>query len=213
MRGRSRSPLIVTQKKARMKKSLQAWSRRATAALLLFVCATIFLRGNWFVALCVTAGGGCIWGFFAARRAWRARAAVLRDVDAMDDGQFIAYAAELLKAQGYTVHKANHSSEWHADLLLTRGKTRLLCRLHHQTRRVERNAIVSALAAMHALGCSRAMVVANRPFTRAARSCARQNDCILIDREGLANLALQHRQGHRVLAFPREEAASIRRRK
>lgn len=213
MRGRPRSPLIVMQQKTRVKKRLRTWGSKATAALLLFVFATIFLRGNWLVALFVTGGGIWIWGFFAARRAWHARAAVLRDVDVMDDGQFIAYAAELLKAQGYTVHKANHSSDWHADLLLTRGKTHLLCRLHHQTSRVERNAIVGALAAMHALGCSRTIVIANQPFTRAARSFARQNDCVLIDREGLANLVLQHRQGHRVLAFPREEAAGIRRRK
>jgi restriction system protein len=213
MKGRPRSPVVVTQQKTRVKKSLRALGIRVTAALLLFVFATIFLRGNWLVALFVTGGGIWLWSVLAARRKWHARAAVLHDVDAMDDGQFVAYAAELLKVQGYTVHKATRSADWHADLLLTRGKTHLLCRLHHQAGRVDRKTVVGALAAMHAHGCTRAMVVANQPFTRAARYFARQNDCVLIDREGLANLVLQYRQGHRVLAFPREEAAGIRRRK
>jgi hypothetical protein len=35
----------------------------------------------------------------------------------------------------------------------------------------------------------------------------------LIDRAGLANLVAQHRQGHRVLPFEREETARLRRRK
>ncbi|MCS6927735.1 MAG: restriction endonuclease [Candidatus Binatia bacterium] len=213
MPGRPRFPVIVAQQKARVKRGLRAWGVKATAVLLLFVFATILLRGNWLVALFVTGGGIWAWVLYTARRNWQIRAAVLRDVDAMAEEQFRAYAAELLKAQGYAVHRANRSPEWYGDLLLTRGKIHLFCRLYHQPGKVEKSVIVGALAGMHAHGCSRAMVLASRPVTPAARLYARQYDCVLIDRDGLAHLVMQHRQGHRVLAFPREETASIRRRK
>jgi len=36
---------------------------------------------------------------------------------------------------------------------------------------------------------------------------------VLIDRKGLASLVAQYRQGHRVLAFDREEVLGLRRRK
>lgn len=213
MSGRPRFPVIVTQQQAGVRKGLRTWAVKATAALLLFVFATILLRGNWLVALFVTGGGIWAWVLYTARRHWQIRAAVLRDVDAMTEEQFRAYAAELLKTQGYAVHRANRSSDWHGDLLLTRGKTHLFCRLYHHPGKVEKSVIVGALAGMHAHGCSRAMVVASRPFTPAARLYARQYNCVLIDRDGLAHLVMQHRQGHRVLAFPREEIAHIRRRK
>lgn len=213
MPGRPRFPVIVTQQTTRVKKGLRVWGVKVTAALLLFVFATILLRGNWLAALFVTAGGIWAWVLYTARRNWQIRAAVLRDVDGMTEEQFRAYAAELLKAQGYAVHRANRSPDCHGDLLLTRGKTHLFCRFYHHPGKVEKSVIVGALAGMRAHGCSRAMVVASRPFTPAARLYARQHDCVLIDRNGLAHLMVQHRQGHRVLAFPREEMVHIRRRK
>ena len=66
---------------------------------------------------------------------------------------------------------------------------------------------------MHAHGYGHAMILANQRFTRRARKLARREGCVLIDRKGLASLVAQYRQGHRVLAFDREEVLGLRRRK
>jgi HJR/Mrr/RecB family endonuclease len=213
MKERSHSKAVVSPQKVWVKKHTRTWGIKATAAVLLLVFITILLRGNWPIAFLVVSAGMGLWGFLDVRHHRRARAAILHEVEAMDDGQLLAYAADLLRTQGYTVHKANPSLDSRTDLLLTRGKTHLLCRLQRQSGWVSRNAIAGALAATHAHGCTRAMIVTNQAFTRSARSLARQNDCVLIDGDALASLVLQHRQGHRVLVFHREEAARIRRRK
>jgi hypothetical protein len=213
MKGRSRSKAVVVPQKARTRKSSREWIVRATAALLLIVFVTVLLRGNWPLALLVIGAGVGTWGFLDVRNRRRERTAVLEDVDRMEESRFLTYAADLLRSQGYTIHKPNRPLDSCADLLLTRGKTHFLCRLQRQSGSVARNVVTGTLAAMHVYGCTRAMVIANQRFTRSARSFARQNDCILIDRGGLANLVLQHRQGHRVIVFHCEEASRLRRRK
>lgn len=186
---------------------------RGTAVFLLLVFATIFLHGNWPVALVWVSGGVGVWALFEERRRRRERAEMLSEVEAMGEEHFQHYVADLLRTQGYIVLKTAGPGSRHIDFLLTRGKGNCVCRLQRQTRRVCRSVVSEVLAGMEAYGYGSAMIVTNRRVTLPARLLARRSRCVLIDRTGLANLVAQHRQGHRVLPFHREETSRLRRRK
>ncbi|MBI3302502.1 MAG: restriction endonuclease [Deltaproteobacteria bacterium] len=213
MQERSRSKTVVAPRKAWLGKNTRALIIKGTAAFLLLVFATISLHGNWPVALLWVSSGVGLWGVCEALRQRRERASILKEVDAMTEGVFRRYAADLLRAQGYTVHEAGRSVEPRVDLLLTRGRETIVCWLQRQAGRVSEETVAGAVAAMEAHGNWRVMILSNQSFTRRARSLARREGCVLIGRESLANLVMQHRQGHRVLIFHREETMGLRRRK
>jgi HJR/Mrr/RecB family endonuclease len=131
----------------------------------------------------------------------------------MSDEEFRRYAADLLRAQGYMAHRATGLEGQRVDFLLARGRASFVCRLQRQERRVGKGVVAEALSLLEASGCGRVMMVTNQLFTLPARNLARREGCVLIDRIGLATLVALHRQGHRVLAFHREETARLRRRK
>jgi len=158
-------------------------------------------------------GGSGLWGLSDLAWRCRERAEILRDVEAISDEEFRRYVADLLRAQGYMIHLATGGEGQRVDFLLTRGRASFVCRLQRQERRVGKDVVAEVLTMREAYGCGRVMIVTNRLFTLPARNLARCEGCVLIDRRGLATLVAQHRQGHRVLAFHREEAARLRRRK
>ena len=131
----------------------------------------------------------------------------------MSDTEFSRYAADLLRAQGYEVTPLVRSNSPGADVLLTRGADRLLGRVFRHTRPLTENVVIEALTASQDQGCDGALVLANQPFSLRARTLARREDCILIDRETLATLVTQYRHGHRVLAFQRPHQGRSQRRR
>jgi restriction system protein len=213
MKGRARSTTIVAPRKTWRDKNGRTLVIKGTAAFLLLVFTTIFLHGNWPIALLWVGGGAGLWGLSELVRRRRERAEVLRDVEAMNDEEFRRYAADLLRAQGYVAHRATGPEGQRVDFLLTRGRASFVCRLQRQGQRVGKDVVTEALVALEACRCGRVMILTNQLFTLPARSLARREGCVLIDRGGLASLVAQHRQGHRVLAFHREETARLRRRK
>ena len=187
---------------------------KGTAVLLLFVLATILLHGNWLAALTWMSGGLGLWVLWSAAQHRHQRATILSEVDAMPAEEFLPYAADLLRAQGYLVQKAGRPLDHRVDLLLTRGKESLVCRLQRQQTKVGADVVADVLTGAQTHRRGRAMVLTNQMFTYRARSLARREGCVLIDRENLADLVAQYRQGHRVLAFHREgEATSMRKRR
>jgi restriction system protein len=213
MQERTRSTTIVAPRKRWRDRSGRTLIIRGTAAFLVLVFATISLHGNWPVALLWVGSGVGLWGLSDLLRRRRERAEILKDVEAMSDEEFRRYAADLLRAQGYVAHGATGLEGQRVDLLLARGRASFICRLQRQERRVGKGVVAEVLAVLEASGYGHAMIVTNQLFTLPARNLARREGCVLIDRRGLATLVAQHRQGHRVLAFHREETARLRRRK
>jgi hypothetical protein len=207
------SSTVVTSRKTWERKNLRAAMFRGTAALLLFVFVTISLHGNWLVALVWVVGGLALWGAYGALQQRNERAEVLREVDAMTAERFLPYAADLLRAQGYTVHKVGYAVEPRVDLLLTRGRDNFVCWLEHRTRRVGAETITAVAKVRETHGYWSALVLSNQPFTLQARRVARRTQCVLIDRNVLAKMVAQYRHGHRVLSFPDSEGQGLRRRK
>jgi hypothetical protein len=204
---------VVTSRKTWERKNLRMAMFRGTAALLLFVFVTVSLHGNWPAALVWVVGGFALWEAYEVLQQHGERAAVLREVDAMTAGEFLPYAADLLRAQGYTVHKIGHAAAPRMDLLLTRGRDQFVCWLEHRTHRVGADTITAVGKVREAHGYWHALVLSNQPFTLQARRVARRTQCVLVDRKVLARMVAQYRHGHRVLSFPSSEGQGLRRRK
>jgi len=213
MKERARSTIIMSPRKGWRERTVRTLIIKGTAAFLLLVFATIFLHGNWPVALLWVSVGIGLWGLSEVIRQRRERMEILADVDAMSEEEFLRYATDLLRTQGYSVHKTVRSGAPYIDLLLNRGGISFACRLQRRGRRVGMSVVNETLTGMKAYGCERAMVFTLWWFSLPARLLARRGYCVLIDRTDVVNLVVQHRRGHRVLAFHREETAGLRRRR
>ena len=198
--------------KVRSGKTTRTRLIKGTAICLLFVFATSALQGNWVSALVWISGGLGIWIVWQSHTRRRERSERLHELDAMTDAEFSRHAADLLRAQGYEVAPLARSSPPGTDFLLVRGAERRLGRVSRHTRPLTDSVVTEALSAGHAQGCDGALVLANQPFSLRARTLARREDCILIDREDLITLVAQYRQGHRVLAFQRPQRRQRRNR-
>src|SRR5204862_2387264 len=117
---------------------------------------TLCLHGKCPVFLQWVSGGTGRLGLLAALRRRRERSLIFQDVEAMTDGGFLRYSADLLRAQGYTVHPVGRSADARVDLLLTRGRANFVCQLRRQPGRVGEGTVTEVLTAMHAHGHGRA---------------------------------------------------------
>lgn len=207
------SRAVELSHKTRPGKTTRTRLIKGTAIFLLFVFATSALQGNLASALVWMSGGLGIWIVWKSYTRQRDRSERLHELDIMSDAAFSRHAAELLRAQGYAVTPLVRSRPPGADFLLTRGAERRLGRVCRHPRPLTDTVVIEALTAGHAQGCDGVLVLANQPFSLRARTLARREGCVLIDRETLATLVSQYRQGHRVLAFqPLHQGRGRRRR-
>ncbi len=127
---------------------------------------------------------------------------MLCEIREMGKEKFVQYAADLLQSQGYQVHSMGKIGG--PDLLLRHDGEKLLCWL--KQRRVTKNEIAEIIKDTTSQDCSGVMIITVASFTPGATAMARRQRYVLVDREGLVALILQHRQGHRVLPFrPKRE--------
>jgi hypothetical protein len=213
MQEQPRAITVVAPRKTWRGKTRRALLFRSTAAFVLVVFMTLLFHGNWPLALLCLCGGIGLWEVRESVHQRRERTAILSDVDAMTTGEFRHYAAELLRAQGYTILRTGRSLDPRADLFLSRGKKTIACWLHHGTKNQSTAVVERALVATRGHNDSRVMILASQPLTWRARTLARQEGFLLIDRETLANMVVQYRRGHKVLVLYHEETNGLRTRK
>ncbi|MBM4257213.1 MAG: restriction endonuclease [Deltaproteobacteria bacterium] len=197
----------------RRRQPQRSLSMRAVAGVVLFVFVTMVLHGNWLLALMLMCGGFGLWQVAEALRHHRERDAVLHDVVMQSDEEFLGFAADLLRAQGYGVLKTGYTDDRHGNFLVMYGNESLACRVLRGRRRLYRPEMVRILAQMKLYGCRGSLIVTNRAASWGAAHFARRVGCVLIDRDELIRLILQYRQGHRVYLFQRAETTKLRRRK
>jgi restriction endonuclease len=210
MRGRVYS--IGTIDKSRLRKRYPL-SFRAVAGVLLLVFVTMALHGNWLLALVLVGGGLGVWQLAEALQRRREREVVLQDIVTQTDSEFLRFAADLLRAQGYGVLKTSHVDNHQGNLLIMHGAGSFACRVMRARRRLRRTEIAHTLAQMKLHGCKGSMILTNRAVSWGAAHFARRVGCLIIDRHELVRLILQYRQGHRVYTFQREETTRLRRQK
>ena len=173
---------------------------KGAALFLLFVFAVQLSRQYWTFALLGVGVAVGWWGLSGYLHKKRRQEEVLSEVRGMGKEEFARYVADLLQSQGYRVQPTGKAGG--PGFLLRRGGESFACWL--KQRRVTKDMIAGMIRGTASQGSSRAMVITAASFTRGAMAVARRQRCVLIGREGLVALILQHRQGHRVLPFRRE---------
>jgi restriction system protein len=126
-------------------------------------------------------------------RARRFRALSMDDVDNMPGLMFEDYVAKLMEHQGYSTRVTPGSGDLGVDIVAQKAGVRyaVQCKRHNSS--VSRTAISDAVAGKNHYECSEAMVVTNSYYTPGAMALARSNNCILVDRNELAQWANSYR--------------------
>jgi restriction system protein len=132
----------------------------------------------------------------AAKLAWRIRGlrrlsrSGIAEVDLMDGTTFEHFLTTLFRRLGYSVEHTGRRGDYGADLVVTKEGRRVAVQAKRWTKAVGVKAVQEAVASKGMYRCAEALVVANRAFTRQARTLARANDVTLWDREMLVGKLL-----------------------
>lgn len=140
-----------------------------------------------FVAMAVVIIGtaGILW-YLHKQQIARLRALQLSDVDTMTGVAFEHYVGKLLEAQGYHVTFTSASNDFGVDIIARKGKDSYATQLKRYTGAVGRFAITDAVGGLAKYGCTKAMAITNSHFTPSAKELAAVNNCVLVDRDQLA---------------------------
>ncbi|MFN2470578.1 MAG: restriction endonuclease [Gaiellaceae bacterium] len=109
----------------------------------------------------------------------------IADVDRMDGETFEHFLTTLFRRLGYGVEHTGRRGDFGADLVVTKNGRRVAVQAKRWSKVVGVKAVQEAVAAKGMYRCTESLVVANRPFTRQARTLAQANDVTLWDREVL----------------------------
>ncbi len=122
------------------------------------------------------------WRLYELRRLSRSGIA---DVDQMDGTTFEVFLTTLFRRLGYSVEHTGRRGDYGADLVVTKDDRRIAVQAKRWTKAVGVKAVQEAVASKGIYTCAEALVVANRAFTRQARTLAEANDVKLWDRDVL----------------------------
>jgi restriction system protein len=115
------------------------------------------------------------------------RALNISNVDSMTGTEFEKYLQQLLTGQGYQVQTTPGSGDLGVDLIAVRGNESVAVQVKRYGSKLSRRAVSDAVAGMRHYQCSKAMVITNNYFMPGAVSLATSNDCMLVDRNTLAD--------------------------
>jgi len=106
----------------------------------------------------------------------------LDEIDSMDGDQFEQRLWRLFTDLGYAVERTQYRGDWGADLVLSRIGERTVVQAKRYGKNVGIEAIQQVVAAKVRYGCSKALVVTNAHYTKAAQEHAKDNGVELWDR-------------------------------
>lgn len=123
------------------------------------------------------------------------RALEISHIDTMKGEEFEEYVAELLKFRGYKTKTTPRSGDYGVDIIASKDGVKTAVQIKRYTRKLDQKPIREAVTGMAVkqYGCTKAMVITNSTFTTAAKFLASENNCILVDREQLAEWILAFR--------------------
>lgn len=101
----------------------------------------------------------------------------------MSGADYEQYVAYVLSANGYTdVRVTQTSGDFGVDVIACKDSDRYAVQCKKYRSKVGNSAVQEVVAGMRYYNCDRAMVITNSTFTPAARTLAKANDVILVDR-------------------------------
>ncbi len=126
--------------------------------------------------------GKLAWRLYELRRLSRSGIA---EVDRMNGTTFEIFLTTLFRRLGYSVEHTGRHGDYGADLVVTKDGRRIAVQAKRWSKAVGVKAVQEAVASKGLYKCAEALVVANRAFTRQARTLAQANDVKLWDRDVL----------------------------
>jgi restriction system protein len=147
------------------------------------------------------------WRIYQLRRLSRSGIA---EVDQMDGATFEVFLTTLFRRLGYGVEHTGRRGDYGADLVVTKDGRRTAVQAKRWNKADGVKAIQEAVASKGIYKCSEALVVANRAFTRQARTLARANDVALWDRDEVVSKLLSAGAGTAETAPAKDETQSGR---
>ena len=142
---------------------------------------------------CGAALGGIWFYYFVYLKEQARRQALLAldiaQVDEMSGIEFENYVEALFQAEGYRTETTPRSGDYGVDIIASKNKQRIAVQCKRYKKTLDQTPVREVYAGMSKHGCTIAMVVTNRGFTKHAVELARSVGCILIDREKLGLLA------------------------
>ena len=112
------------------------------------------------------------------------------DIDSMTGLEFEAFLQKILTALYYQVNLTTASNDFGVDLVAIKGDDKIAIQAKRQQSKVSRRAISDAVAGMRHYNCTKAMVITNNEFSKGALQFAQSTNCLLINRDKLANLII-----------------------
>ncbi len=106
----------------------------------------------------------------------------------MDGVSFEYYIAQLLANHGYRNISLTEQYDYGIDIIAEKDGVRWGVQVKRYTGLVKAEAVRQVVTGLRLYGCDRAMVVTNSTYSNVAKRLAEGNDCVLIDRDGLATL-------------------------
>lgn len=140
-------------------------------------------------AIAVTILVGIV-GIFVTRKYIQTRrrlhALQIADVDTMDPLKFEEYVAMLLRYQGFHNIRLTTKFDYGVDVIAEKDGVRWGVQVKRYSGQVKADAVRQVVTALIRYSCTRSMVVTNSTFSRPARVLAADNQCVLLDRDILA---------------------------
>ena len=137
-----------------------------------------------------------VWYWRKKREQQKLRALGMIDADVMDGLTFERYVAELLKSRGYTGVRLTERFDRGVDIIVVKDGIRWGVQVKRYSKAVKASAVQQVVAGLNSYGCQRAMVVTNNYFGRHAKLLAQDNNCVLVNKDELANWIIEFQQGN-----------------
>lgn len=118
-------------------------------------------------------------------------------VDRMSGIEFESFLKSHFEALGYHVATTPKTGDYGADLVLARGREKIVLQAKRYAGKIGIAAIQQIVAAKSYYGAGKAIVVTNNYFTRNAAELARRNGVELWDRNKLQKVMARNRTGSR----------------
>jgi hypothetical protein len=130
----------------------------------------------------------------------RLRAIQMANIDTMGGLDFELYLQKLLISQGYSVSMTPRK-DYGVDLVASRSNDKIAIQAKRYNTTVDLSAVNQVVGGMRHYGCNKTMVITNNHFRPSAKTLARSNSCILVDRDTLAEWIVEFQEADK-MALP-----------
>lgn len=161
------------------------WLLELLLAIAMYAAGYLYYcSGNIAYTACLSIGSATFFLLFI-RTLWRNRYVnmSMKRIDTLSGAAFEQYLIVQFRKLGYRAKITEASHDYGADLIMKKGREKIVVQAKRYERNIGISAVQEAAAAVAYYEADRAMVVTNRYFTKSAWNLARQNEVELWGRD------------------------------